>query len=195
LIDPRCFSLHLRVAAQLEVLMSRYVAGDERAFVRIHARTRPRLFAFLAQLACDRVQAEDLCQTTYLKLHDSRDRYVPGAPLLPWLLAIARNAFLDDLRARRRARVRVTLSGALPERVDLASLEPPSSELKHAINRAVAKLSPLQREAFVMTMQHGFSPKAAAAQIGASETAVKLRVHRAYLALRKALAAFHREAA
>ena len=174
----------------LEELMSRYAAGDDEAFAEIHRRTRPRLVAFLMMMAGDRSQAEDLCQITYLKLHRTRARYIDGAPLMPYLTAIARNAFLDSARKRKRAPVRVTSSGELPDRPDPATLRAPSGDLRQAIDRAVDQLLPLQREAFVLTKHRGLSPREAARQLGASEIAVKLRVHRAYLALRAALGEF-----
>ena len=65
--------------------------------------------------------------------------------------------------------------------------------LREAIDKAVAALSPRQREAFVLTKHSGLSSRDAAKVLGISETAVKLRVHRAYLALRQVLAPYHGE--
>jgi RNA polymerase sigma-70 factor (ECF subfamily) len=174
----------------LETLMSRYVAGAPDAFDLLYSRTSQRVFAFQMVMTGDRNRAEDLCQTTFLKLHRAREGYMEGAPVIPWLMAIARNVFLDDARKRTRARVRITSSGDVPDVVDPKSAQPPPSGLKEAIDRAVDALSPLQREAFVLTKHSGLSPRDAARVLGTSETAVKLRVHRAYLALRLALAPY-----
>ena len=102
-------------------------------------------------------------------------------------MAIARNSFLDEVRSRSRAKVRLTGSGELPERVDPRTLEPPKTGLREAIDEAILNLSPRQREAFVLTKRSGLSPRDAAKVLGTTETAVKLRVHRAYVALRVAL--------
>ena len=174
----------------LEALMSRYVVGEPDAFDRLYARTSQRVFAFQMVMTGDRNRAEDLCQTTFLKLHRAREGYIEGSPVIPWLMAIARNVFLDDARKRTRARVRITSTGDVPDVVDPKSAQPPPSGLKDAIDRAVDALSPLQREAFVLTKHSGLSPRDAARVLGTSETAVKLRVHRAYLALRQALAPY-----
>jgi len=177
----------------LESLMDRYLGGDAEAFDEIYAKTCQRVLAYHMVMTKDRSRAEDLCQTTYLKLHRAREGYLAGSPLVPWLMAIARNVFLDDARKRTRARVRVTSTGDVPDREDPLTSRPPAAGLKEAIDRAVDALSPKQREAFVLTNHTGLSPRDAARVLGTTETAVKLRVHRAYLALRQALAAFKEE--
>ncbi|MEZ4441777.1 MAG: RNA polymerase sigma factor [Polyangiaceae bacterium] len=177
----------------LESLMSRYIAGDPAAFDAIYARTSHRVFSFHMVMAKNRARAEDLCQTTFLKLHRARAGYLEGSPLVPWLMAIARNVFLDDARRVTRAKVKVTGSGELPDMTDPRSTKSPVTGLKEAIDRAVDTLSPKQREAFVLTKHTGLSPREAAQVLGTTETAVKLRVHRAYLALRESLAPYMAE--
>ena len=174
--------------APLETLMARYIAGDLEAFDALYAQTSGRVFAFQMAMTRDRTRADDLCQTTFMKLHRARAGYIPGAAVMPWLMAIARNVFLDDARKRKRARVRVTASGDVPDRVD--PREAATVGLREAIDGAIEALSPLQREAFVLTRQSGLSPRDAARVLGTTETAVKLRVHRAHLALRDALRHF-----
>lgn len=180
-------------APTLEALMARYVAGDADAFDALYRETSARVFAFFMVMTGDKARAEDLCQVTYMKLHRARAGYLAGSPVIPWLMAIARNAFIDEHRRRGRSKVRVTTSGDLPEMVDPASLQVREHGLKEAIDRAVDALSPGQREAFVLTKHTGLSPRDAARVLGTTETAVKLRVHRAYLALREALAPYRTE--
>lgn len=171
--------------------MSQYIAGDLSAFDALYARTSQRVFAFLMVMTSERSRAEDLTQTTFLKLHRARAGYIEGSPVVPWVMAIARNAFLDDARKRTRAKVRITATGEVPDKVDPKSLRTPPTGLKEAIDIAVDALSPRQKEAFVLTKHTGLSPRDAARVLGTTETAVKLRVHRAYLALRQALAPHH----
>jgi RNA polymerase sigma-70 factor (ECF subfamily) len=174
--------------ATLESLMRRYVEGDVAAFDDVYARTAKRVFAFHMVMTSDRSRAEDLTQTTFLKLHRARSGYIQGSPLVPWLMAIARNTFLDEARKRGRAKVRLTGTGDVPDLVDPRSQRAPTTGLKEAIDAAIETLSPRQREAFVLTKHTGLSPREAARVLGTTETAVKLRVHRAYVALRLALA-------
>lgn len=185
-----CYRLGMAEERSLEALMARYVRGDLGAFDEIYARTSQRVFAFLMFMCGDRARAEDLCQTTYLKLHRARGGWMEGSPVVPWMMAIARNAFVDDARSLARARAHASADGHLSEarQVDTsATTDTPSFELREAIDSAIDALSPLQREAFVLTKHSGLSPRDAALVLGTSETAVKLRVHRAYVALRAAL--------
>src|SRR5690606_36809085 len=117
----------------LESLMARYVAGDAEAFDALYRATAQRVFAFFMVMTGDKARAEDLCQITYLKLHRARSGYLPDSPVIPWLMAIARNAFIDEARKKTRSNVRVTASGELPDVVDPMSGEEPPLGLKEAI--------------------------------------------------------------
>lgn len=179
--------------------MQRYLDGDARAFDDLYAGVSGRVFKFLLSMTRDRVRAEDLCQTTFLKLHRARTGWIPGSPVMPWVMAIARNTLFDDSLRSKRARVRVTTTGELPETVDLGALDleaerdaSPSPERAELLTAALERLPPLQREALALTKQAGLSQRDAALALGTTETAIKLRVHRAYEALRAALRE-HRE--
>jgi len=145
----------------------------------------------------ERATAEDLVQQTFLKVHRARSAYVRGADPVPWMFAIAHRTFLDEARRRRRARVQVSGSaGPLPETpaaidgAPLADSVPagPDRELVHAALDALSRLPPAQREALILTKMSGKSLAEAAAITGATPGAMKLRAHRAYVALRRALA-------
>jgi RNA polymerase sigma-70 factor (ECF subfamily) len=179
-------------------LMNRYCDGDAGAFRELYSRVAPRLVAYLQRMCGERATAEDLVQQTFLKVHGARSAYVRGADPVPWMFAIARRTFLDEARRRKRARVQVAGGeGHLPEvaaAIDGAPLADapaasPDPELVHAALDALARLPPAQREALILTKMSGKSIAEAAAITGASAGAMKLRAHRAYVALRRALAA------
>lgn len=177
----------------MESFMARYVAGDLQAFDSLYERVAPRVFKYLLSMTRDRERAQDLCQTTFLKLHRARAGWIPGSPVLPWIIAIARNALFDDSLRAKNARGKVTATGDLPDIIDLAELdaplnrEAPSADLAEILAEAIAGLPVLQREAIVLTKQSGLSQREAALALGTTETAVKLRVHRAYGTLRPIL--------
>jgi RNA polymerase sigma-70 factor (ECF subfamily) len=106
-------------------------------------------------------------------------------------MAIARNTFYDEAQRARRARVRVTTTGDVPDLPDLDFLtemsERSSAELAEIVGRAMDALPALQREAIALTTLGGLTHRDAAAALDTTEMAVKLRVHRAYEALRAAL--------
>jgi len=177
----------------LESVMARYVAGDLQAFDDLYARVAPRVHRYLLSMTRDRMRAEDLCQTTFLKLHRGRGGWIPGSPVMPWVMAIARNALYDDSLQAKRTRVKVTTTGDLPDIGDLAvagealEAKQSSTELNEVLAQAVDALPLRQREALALTTQGGLTHRDAAAALDTTETAIKLRVHRAYQTLRAAL--------
>lgn len=180
-----------RGAESLEGLMVRYVEGDLAAFDAIYHQLSPKLFGYLLRLTRQREQAEDLVQITFSKIHRARESYLKGAPLLPWVLAIARRSFFD---ARRRTKVRpeyLSPDGAVPEP------PPPEQELGNdvveSLERAMQNLPEAYAEAIQLTKITGLSIAEAAEVLGSSKTAVKLRVHRGYKILRKNLEEYGRD--
>jgi RNA polymerase sigma-70 factor (ECF subfamily) len=174
----------------IESLMERYVAGDSRAFEALYVQVSPRLFGYLLRLCRDRQNAEDLVQVTFSKMHKARDSYIGGAPLLPWLMAIARRSFFDLVRHKKVRPEYLSSDGALPEpeqrEVGL------NSDMADALDGALSRLPPAYAEAIQLTKITGLSLHEAAEVLGTSNTAVKLRVHRGYKLLRKDLERFGR---
>jgi RNA polymerase sigma factor (sigma-70 family) len=170
--------------------MERYVDGEAEPFEHLYRRVSPNLMGYLLRLTRNRERAEDLLQITFSKIHRARGSYLRGAPVLPWILAIARRSFLDE---RRSAQVRtedLSPDGSLPEQPH--EERPLPTELSDALEIAIDRLPESYREAIVLTKITGLSVAEAATVLGATETAVKLRVHRGYNQLRKDLEQYSR---
>lgn len=174
-------------------LMARYCDGDPASFEGLYALLAPRLLAYLIGIVGERATAEDLLQLTFLKLHQSRDLYVRGADPVPWMYTIAHRTALDELRRRKRARVRVgeEVPASAEPRADLSGsaveAAPRDEGFSDETLRALQELPESQREALLLTTVQGRSIKEAAAITGSTPTAIKLRAHRAYVTLRKLL--------
>jgi RNA polymerase sigma-70 factor (ECF subfamily) len=177
----------------LDDVMDRYARGDDAAFTELFRVGAPRVRGFLLRLCLDRGLADDLTQETFLRVHMARGRFEQGAAALPWILAVARNAFLDSARHTRVRRK------AVDAKVAGQSAEPeaPSSsrgdellaarEMARVVEATLATMSVTLREAFVLIRFEGMSVAEAAQVLGASEAAVKVRAFRAYELLREAL--------
>ena len=168
-----------------EELMLAYIEGDANAFDQLYRRLGPQLFAYLVRLTGDRPRAEDLLQVTFTKLHRARASYLRGAPVLPWVLAIARRSFLDERRSAKSRSEDLSPDGSLPEpkRVDESGAE----DMADAVDRALDQLPETYREAIQLTKIVGLSLVEAADVLDTTPTAVKLRVHRGYTLLRDSL--------
>jgi RNA polymerase sigma-70 factor (ECF subfamily) len=174
----------------IEELMERYVEGSADAFSQLYRRISPNLLGYLLRLTRDRMRAEDLLQVTFTKIHRARQSYLRGAPVLPWVLAIARRSFLDERRHARTQNEDLSPDGTLPEPRPEPSTVP--SDLSDALENALDALPEAYREAIQLTKVSGLSIAEAAGVLGTTETAVKLRVHRGYNQLRKELERFTR---
>lgn len=176
-----------------DAAMERYARGDDRAFAALYDALAPRLQAALVRRLRDRELALDVLQKTFLQIHRARGVFVSGAAVFPWAFTIARRLAANELRARRR--------GALIEHDDtslLAAVAPDGAPDRHAeagqlvaaFERCLAAMPENQRGAFILLKVDGLSIAEAAEVLGVSETAVKLRAHRAYEALRAELETF-----
>ena len=98
---------------------------------------------------------------------------VPRDDPRPWLIATARNLVLAD--RRRHAATLQDLEGVDPA----APPEVPTLELDHELEVALATLSETDREALLLIAWEDLTPSAAAASLGISSAAFRVRLHRA----------------
>jgi len=103
------------------------------------------------------------------------------ADALPWLLACARSSLANHRRAQRRrlrllARLRPTVSDEAPIRLRDGRL-----------SDALARLGARDREALLLTAWEGLAAEQAAAVLGCSPQAFRVRLHRARKRLAQAL--------
>lgn len=174
-----------------EEWMQRYAEGDQAALHVLFQRHAKRMHSFFARAFQDKSTCEDLLQTTFLKLHHARERYLKGAPFLPWLFGIAVRVRADELRKRYR---HVQDHGV--ELDSLAAEASESAESKQAIarvRRAVEALPEAQRLVIQLHRFDGLSFGEIAAVLSETEGkpvqegAVRVRAFRAHEVLRKAL--------
>jgi RNA polymerase sigma-70 factor (ECF subfamily) len=170
-----------------EQLMAAYAASlDARAFGLLFDRYALRVLAFFSRTFGKKDVAEDLVQSTFLKLHAGRASYQSDRPFRPWLFTIAARVRLDELR--RRYRVPATASDEEVERQ--ASREASPSELSEAseerarIEAAFAELTPADRTIIQLHRGEGLSFAEIGEIVGAREGTARLRAFRAYEKLR-----------
>jgi len=177
----------------LDAAMDRYAAGEDGAFAELYDGLAPRLLAFALRSTRDRARAEDVVQQTLLQMHRARGRFTPGAEVVPWAFAIARRLLIDLHRRGGREVLSRSEEGdggaALLEAVDApADQIAIAKETEARLVEVLERLPENQRVAFELIKRDGLSVAEAAQVLGTTSTAVKLRAHRAYEALREVLA-------
>lgn len=169
-----------------EQLMAAYVAGDVSAFDELFRRYAPMLLRVIGRQMRSPDDARDLVQQTFLQLHRARHDFDPSARVRPWLFTIALNLKREHFRrVLRRPEAPLELDGRSDPRVP--PHDPTRSEVAQAVRSAIDGLPPDRREVILLHWFEGLSFPEIAELVGASVSAVKVRAHRGYVALRKEL--------
>lgn len=163
--------------AGLKPLWLRAQTGDELAYREALARIASRLRRYLGwRMQGWPDELEDLVQETLLALHLQRGTWDPTLTVSAWVVAIARHKLVDLWRRRGR---RDALHDPL-ESVDEGLLVAVADE--HDTRRDLAQLlrtlPEAQRLAIELTKIEGLSVAEASLRTGASESAIKVQVHR-----------------
>jgi RNA polymerase sigma factor (sigma-70 family) len=173
----------LTSAESLEQLMNRFVEGDDLAFDTLYRRVSPSLIGKMTRSSGDPEEARDVVQNTFLKLFRARKRYVPGAPVMPWISVIAKRALIDEKRPHKRRRETLSADGTLPESVQPGT----NAEETLQLGEALQQLPTQYREAIELTKVVGLSGHEAARELETTTAALKQRVRRGYEHLRQLL--------
>jgi RNA polymerase sigma-70 factor (ECF subfamily) len=125
-------------------------------------------------------ETEDLVQEALMAVHTKRHTYNPSEPLTPWVYAIARYKLIDHLRQTRSAMADVPIEDAGEL---IAQDDRNASESSLDLGRLLSKLPDKVRLAIQYVKLEGLSVAEAAARCKASESAIKVNVHRGIKAL------------
>ena len=173
--------------------MSRYAQGEASAFEIVYDAVAPRLQGYLRRHLREASRVDDIVQQTFLQMHCARGTFICGAEVLPWAFAIARRLMIDTVRKTSREECRDLSNDEERHAAVMASVVATGEEVVAAreagkrISDAYEQMSEAQRAAFELVKADGLSHAQAASILGTTVTGVKLRAHRAYLALRAAL--------
>jgi RNA polymerase sigma-70 factor (ECF subfamily) len=124
--------------------------GSTAAFGELYDRHVALVYHYVYTLLGNKSDAEDLTAETFLRALQAVKRYRwTGRPVSSWLLTIARNLGMNQLRRRRRTRDAFHLF------LGSNSSEPAEAKLArgldiHELRQAVAALSPMQREVIIL---------------------------------------------
>ncbi|MDH3430901.1 MAG: sigma-70 family RNA polymerase sigma factor [Gammaproteobacteria bacterium] len=168
-------------------LMVSAQAGDESDYRQLLTELANVIQKFLRSRLGDHHFIEDCVQEALIAVHQARHTYDPQRPFRPWLFAIVRHKAIDNLR-KQRTREKVVDHYKMEQEILSQAGHQSSSEMESPEGRLLASLSTQHREVLVLTKIIGYSIAEAAEKLGISESAVKVRVHRAIRRLQQSLA-------
>lgn len=161
--------------------VKRVLAGDVDSFTTLVDRYYERCARFAVRMLGNQDDAEDALQATFVRAYRALDRYQERDKFSAWLYRILVNQ-CRSFAARRshREKMFVREEAALLAAPDAgASSGQWSGEGEEWVQRVLAELDPLLREAFLLKHVEELSYEEMSALTGASVSALKMRVKRA----------------
>jgi RNA polymerase sigma-70 factor, ECF subfamily len=187
-------------AASEAELIERVLSGDEEAFRELVRPCEHAIFMATQVILNNEADAEDAAQEAVLKAFTNLAKFRGDSKFSTWLVRIATNEALMKLRKQRHQKLHDSLDerregeeGDYVPRDFADWREIPSEavqkkELRQALSRALASLTPKHRDVFVLRDVQHFSIEETAQLLGIRKSAVKTRLSRARLQMRDALA-------
>ena len=163
-----------------KALINAAVNGDDDAFTKIVERYQKPVYNLCYRLLGNHGDAEDASQEAFMKAYRGLGKYDLQRPFISWLLAIAYNLCIDQLRRRR-----VTWVGleALFDRSDPLSRTPEvaleARNEAEGVQKILSTLSVKDRAVVVLRYWYDYSYDEIAETLSLTNGAVKSRLHRA----------------
>jgi RNA polymerase sigma-70 factor (ECF subfamily) len=182
-------------------LARRLAAGDAGAFDRFVEHFRGKIFHYSWLMCGHREDAEEVAQDTLLKVFESFDQLREPERVRPWVFRIAKNACLMKRRKSVFAPAHeLSLDELMPVREGegegklqiadwsrLPDAQALDSELRAAIHGAITSLPEIYRSVILLRDVEELSTEETAQILDVTEQTVKMRLHRARLAVRQIL--------
>jgi RNA polymerase sigma-70 factor (ECF subfamily) len=181
--------------SEWQSLVARLADGDEDALARLYDSTNRIVYGLALRILGEPSSSEEVTMEVYLQVWRTAESYDPQrGTVSSWLVTLVRSRAIDCLR-RRKAR-RAGLEDHVDDVVHLSDSRPsPERAVVDAgrarmLAKAMANLSPDQREAIELAFFPGLSHTEVAAQMGLALGTVKTRIRLGMLRLRKLLGQF-----
>ena len=171
-------------------LIARAKRGQAEAFREIVEAFKDRLFAFVWRTVRNHHEAEDICQTAFVKAYESLSSYSDQYAFSTWLFTIAYRLCLNSLRKKRAVSGDVDFSRIGSDEIDAPAALAGSEEsrrMRDLIWSAVDQLTEVQRSAVVLFYREGKSCQEIGRVMDIPAVTVKSHLHRAREKLRKTL--------
>jgi RNA polymerase sigma-70 factor, ECF subfamily len=156
-------------------------AGDWDALHFLYVRYADDVKRFVQSIVHDAHEAEDITQDVFAKLMRAIKKYEErDVPFAAWIIRVARNAALDNLRARRQIPVEEV-------RTSDDGLDQSDHDRAQSLKEALASLPEAQRQVLILRHIAGLSPNEIAERLGKTESSIQGLHHRGRAAIKVAL--------
>jgi RNA polymerase sigma-70 factor (ECF subfamily) len=159
-------------------LVQAVLRGDQSAFARLVDRHAAACLRYATRMLGNREDAEDAAQEMFVRAHSALARFDGSVAFRTWLMTILINRCRTMLDRRRTRDARFVHDHDAATSAPVES-DAEASALRDAIEKALARLEPSQREAFLLKHVEQLSYDEMASITGSGVSALKMRVQRA----------------
>jgi RNA polymerase sigma-70 factor, ECF subfamily len=175
---------------ELAQLVAAARGGDRAAFEELVRATSAETYTLAFRLVGNEEDARDVVQETYLRAYKGIGKFRGDAQFSTWLYRITANCAATQLGRRKRHRHDdladdAPLPDLSPDRDPSARAE--AESLRERLTEALEDLPPRLRSVIVLRDVYDLPHEAIATELGISESAAKVRLHRARRQLRERL--------
>lgn len=177
-----------------EELMAQLCEGNREALADLVLRYQNDIFRFCLHYLREVERSKDLVQETFIRVYVARARFDGKRKFRPWVLCIARNLCLNDLKRKKTVVMESLEEYASAARSETGEVFQSSSdspdqhmmtaERRELLDRALASLDAESREIVVLRFFQRMQARDIAEIVDSTEGAVRTRLHRILKTLR-----------
>lgn len=168
-------------------LLLRLQTGDHEAFEELYRRYAVKLTGKLVGLLRDREIAGDILQDLFIKVWELRAEINPERSFGGYLYTIATNMAKDRFRNVLHQQIYLQSQSNMTEGHDSVSRFMDQKDMRAAVEAALSKLPPRQREVYTLYKIEGLSYKEIQQRLGISKPAVNRLIQEAGKKMREYL--------
>lgn len=178
-----------------EDLMFLLCQGEENALADLIRRYQNDIFRFCLHYLKNVESAKEMAQETFLRVYAARDRFDVERRFKPWLLCIARNLCLNEIKRHKTVRMETLEQYATSAREDSGLLlqcpadgpveQMMAVERQQALASALDQLPDEAQEIVRMRYFQRMSARDIAEVVDSTEGAIRTRLHRILKQLRE----------
>ena len=171
--------------------LSRIAEGDQEALKRLYDESSSLVYSLARRILSDEADAEEVTVDVFAQVwRTARTFEARRGSAASWLGTLARSRAIDRLRAhgtRRKKETPLNSAQSLRAAANLPDEESILAQERGLVRKALALLSPEQREAIELAYFGGLSHAELAARLRAPLGTVKTRIRLAMMKLRESL--------
>lgn len=173
-------------------VVNRILAGEHEYFRFLIEKYSPMLFHLVRSFEKNEEEVKGMVQDIFVKIYTKLDSFSNRSKFSTWIYSLAMNHCRDYAKNIRRKNMRFSeLEDGYIEMQENSDTSPDEifehAETKHLLWKAIDRLGSEKSEPLMMRYRDGMSYKAISEELNLTESALKVRVHRARAELKTLL--------